>query len=330
MTFLRLPWRSRVKRLPRQGTRDPSLVQEDPPGRPQSSWARAATTMQRVLWSRGSARADAPAVKRPQTRMNSSPRSPQPEKSLQAAMKTQCSQKWANKQWPFQFQELETWLWIRVNESPALFTFHLVEIPGHSWLLMILCFCLLACFLQWVPGTCWVQVSRGDRWERNTGQGRGDGVSWNSQGMWTPRGDRNLQSLAAGTLPRYWQGHIQEKLTHLSCKEKKADDHGLDPTSTRLSLQRIFFFFNALVYQNFSFLPNAASLLHSFLHLSLFSALQSLTLTLLEHVRIQAQYNMLLQLFSILYINALSLVGPKRCLFVSRLLFRKRELSGRF
>ena len=84
-----------------------------------------------------------------------------------------------------------------------------------------------------------------------------------------------------------------------------------------------FFFFNALIYQNFSFLPNAAPLLHSFLHPSLFSALQSLTLTLLEPVRIQAQYNMLLQLFSILYINALSLVRPKRCLFVSRLLFRK-------
>ena len=48
-----------------------------------------------------------------------------------------------------------------------------------------------------------------------------------------------------------------------------------------------------------------------------------MTLTLFEHVRIQARYNMLLQLFNILYVSAYRLVGPKWCLFVSSLLFRK-------
>lgn len=76
-------------------------------------------------------------------------------------------------------------------------------------------------------------------------------MSWNSQGVWTPRVDRNLQFLAAGTLPLTDRGILQEKRTHLSCKEKKARDHSLDPTSALLSLAKDSFF-NALVHQNLS------------------------------------------------------------------------------
>lgn len=45
-----------------------------------------------------------------------------------------------------------------------------------------------------------------------------------------------------GPSPVTDRGGLQEKLTRLSCKEKKADDPGLNPTPTLLSLAKDFFF----------------------------------------------------------------------------------------
>lgn len=84
---------------------------------------------------------------------------------------------------------------------------------------------------------------------------------WGRRGVLEQPGHVDPQGRQESSVSRCWDPpplltgasfRMPWQLTHLSCKEKKADDHGLDPTSTLLSLQRIFFFFNALIYQNLS------------------------------------------------------------------------------